>query len=317
MRGGVTGMAFAGPTAATGTGPAGGFRMRPLSVGDILDETIVIYRRQFVAFITLTGVVMAPVALLTLLMVGMLSLVQSTMESGRVSTQTTMILGVSTLAITLPVSLLATAGRLIAGVVAVKVTADILLGRPIDIWGSYRLSLQRSLPLFVAGFLVAMVVGAAGLCFPVAIYFAMSWGLIVPVIVLENHGGVEAMRRSWALMGGRRWQLLICTIVMGLLVSTLAGIPVALFAVLAGIWLAVSPGSLLTSSGAPFAFQAGQVVFQTLGETLFLAIGYIVMTRFYFDARVRKEALDLELRLDRQQQAMSPAIPAPPMPTPP
>lgn len=287
-------------------GPAGGYRMRPLSVGDILDETIVIYRRQFVAYITLTGVVIVPVALLTLLMLGMLSLVSGSLESGRVSSQAGAIMGIGTAAVAIPVSLLSAAGRLLAGVVAVKVTADVILGHPVDVWGSYRLALRRSLPLFVAGLLVAMVVGAAGLCFPVAIYFAMSWGLIVPVIVLENQGGVEAMRRSWALMGGRRWQLLICSIVIGLLVSTLAGVPLALFAVIAGVWVAVSPGSLLTSSGAPFALQAGQVVFQTLGETLFLAIGYIVMTRFYFDARVRKEALDLELRLDRQLLAAAP-----------
>ena len=54
--------------------------------------------------------------------------------------------------------------------------------------------------------------------------------------------------------------------------------------------------------------QAGQILFQTLGETLFMAIGYIVMTRFYFDARVRKEALDLELRLDQQQLAAASTV---------
>jgi hypothetical protein len=292
-------------------GPAGGFRMRPLSVGDILDETIVIYRRQFVAFVTLTAVVIVPVALLTLLMVGMLSLVGSSLESGRISAQTSMMLGIGSLAITLPVSLLATAGRLLAGVVAVKVAADVILGRPVDVWDSYRLAFRRSVPLMVAGLLVGMVVGAAGLCFPVAIFFAMSWGLILPVIVLENQGGVEAMRRSWNLMRGRRWQLLICTVVISLLAGILVGIPLGLFAVLAGVWLAVSPGALMRGAEAPFMIQAGQILFQTLGETLFMAIGYIVMTRFYFDARVRKEALDLELRLD-QQQATALTVPTTP-----
>jgi hypothetical protein len=51
------------------------------------------------------------------------------------------------------------------------------------------------------------------------------------------------------------------------------------------------------------AVQLAQVVLQTLGETLFLAFSYILITRFYFDARVRNEAYDLELRLDRLARA--------------
>ena len=283
-------------------GQAGGFRMRPLSVGDILDETLVIYKRQFVAFITLTGVVVVPTALLTLVMLGALSLVSNSLESGRVSPETGLIMGFGAVAVTLPVSLVTIIGRVLAGVVAVKVAADVILGQPVNVWESYRLAFKRLGPLTVAGLLVGMVTGAAGLCFPVAIYFAMSWGLILPVIVMENPGGVEAMRRSWNLMSGRRWQLLVCSIVMGLIAMILVGIPVSLFAVLAGVWLAITP-SALTGAQAPMVIQVGQVVFQALGETLFLAISYILMTRFYLDARVRKEALDLELRLDQQVAA--------------
>lgn len=279
-------------------GSAGGFRMRPLSVGDILDETIVIYKRQFVAFITLTGVVVVPTALLTLVMLGVLSLVGDSLESNRVSPQAGLVMGLGAFAITLPISILTIIGRVLAGVVAVKVAADVILGRPINIWESYRLAFKRLGPITLAGLLVSMVTGAAGLCLPAAVYFALSWGLIIPVIVLENPGGVEAMRRSWNLMSGRRWQLLVCSIVIGMIAAILVGIPVALFAVLAGVWLAVSTSSLTTPAG-PMVIQIGQVVFQAVGETLFLAISYIIMTRFYFDARVRKEALDLELRLDQ------------------
>jgi hypothetical protein len=302
VRGGVTVVADAGPS--------GGFRMRPLSVGDILDETLVIYKRQFVAFITLTGVVVVPTALLTLVMLGLLSLVSGSLDSGAVTPEAGIMLGVGAVAFTLPVTLVTLIGRLLAGVVAVKVSADILLGRPVDIWESYRLAIKRLGPLTLAGLLVSIVTGAAGLCFPVAIFFALSWGLIIPVIVLENPGGVEAMRRSWNLMRGRRWQLLVCTMVIGVIASILVGIPVALFAMVAGVWMAVSASSL-TTPGGPLVIQVGQVVFQALGETLFLAIGYIIMTRFYFDARVRKEAFDLELRLDQRLAAAPVTVSAP------
>jgi membrane-anchored glycerophosphoryl diester phosphodiesterase (GDPDase) len=193
-------------------------------------------------------------------------------------------------------------GRMVAGVVAVKVAADVILGHPVDIWGSYRLVLGKIVPLSVASILVGTVTGAAVFCFPVAIYFAMSWGLIFPVIVLEHQGGVEAMRRSWQLMRGRRWQLLLCMIVIGLVAAVLIGIPAALFGVAAGAGVVFWGGRFNVDSGI-LAVQLAQVVLQTLGETLFLAFSYILITRFYFDARVRNEAYDLELRLDRLARA--------------
>lgn len=282
---------------ASGQRPSG-FLMRPLSVSDLLDETVAIYKRQFVAFITLTGVVIVPIAALAALMLVMLTVASSSLESGRLSPGQSAALGFGAFAVTLPVTIVSLIGRMLAGVVAVKVTADVILGNRVDIWGSYRMVLGKLVPLSVASILVGVVTGAAGLCFPVAIYFAMSWGLIFPVIVLEGHGGVEAMRRSWQLMKGRRWQFLICMIVIGVVAAVLIGIPAALFGVAAGAGIVVWGGRFDPDSGI-LAVQMAQVVLQTLGETLFLAFSYILITRFYFDARVRNEAYDLELRLDR------------------
>jgi len=294
-----------------------GFRMRPLSVGDILDETLLIFRRQFVAFITLTAVAVVPSALLSLVALLLVAMVTSSVGASRVTSETAALMGVGALAITIPVGILTAAFRLIGGMVAVKVSADVILGRPVDIWGSYRVVFGRIGPLFLASFLVGMVTGAAALCFPIAIFFALGWGLIFPVIVLEGHGGVEAMRRSWDLMRGNRWRLAGCTVLIGLIVSILVAVPLALFGALAGIWLAISPVNMSSTFGT-VVIQVAQVVFQALGETLFGAVGYIVMTRFYYDVRVRKEAFDLELRLTEPPGAplMTPhgaLIPPPPL----
>ncbi|MGE3268075.1 MAG: glycerophosphoryl diester phosphodiesterase membrane domain-containing protein [Chloroflexota bacterium] len=301
---------------ALGGGVAGVLRMRPLSVGDILDETLLIFRRQFLAFVTLTAVVVVPSALLSLGSLVLVSMLTGAMASNRVSGETAMVLAFGSLAITVPVALVTGLGRLMSGVVAVKVSADVILGRPIDIWAAYRQVFGRLGPLLLAGFLVGMVTGAAALCFPVAIFFALSWGLIFPVIVLEGHGGVEAMRRSWNLMRGNRWRLLGCTVLIGIIVTILVALPASLFAVLAAVWLAITP-AVLSNSGGMFTVQAGQVIVQALGETVFGAIGYIVMTRFYFDVRVRKEAFDLELRLNRLTDTLASTPSGAPVPPPP
>ncbi|MCC7369855.1 MAG: hypothetical protein IT306_15615 [Chloroflexi bacterium] len=288
--------------------PASGFRMRPLSVGDILDESIQVYRRQFVAFITAAAVVIVPLALLRMALIAGMAILGGSLGSGRISSEMGAAVGIGAALMTLPVTLLTMLGQLLAGVAALKIASDAILGQTVNIWDAYRLALRRFGAVSIAGLLVGLVVSGAALCFPVSIFFAMSWGLVFAVIVMEPVSGTDALRRSWELMRGRRWQLMICYIVISMVVAMLVAIPVTLLAVFAGVGAAIWAESISqVGSGGFVLFQVGQIVLQALGETLFLSISYIVMARFYFDARVRKEAFDIELRLDRQAAAQTAA----------
>ncbi len=280
-----------------------GIRLRPLSIGDLLDETFLVYKRQFVAFMTATGIVVVPSALLSLGAVGL-----TTLLAAQVDSVVGLALVATSVLLSLAVTALAGVARLLGGIVAVQISADVILGRPVDVRGAYRLALRRLGSLLLSTLLVGLATGAVACCFPVAIFLGLSWGLVIPIVTLERQEGVDALRRSWHLMRGQRLRLLACTFLIGLLVSILILIPASVFGVGLGAWIAADPQGPTSLSGSVLV-QAGQIVAQALGETVFGAVAYILMTRFYYDVLVRKEAFDLEQRLALTEASLVHPIP--------
>jgi hypothetical protein len=279
---------------AMGSG-GGGIRLRPLDIGDVLDETFKVYRRQFVALITVMGIVVIPTALITVppaLLMGISgeNLARRMQETGGIATFITAFVAIFILAI------VASLAHLVAAGAATLVASDAILGRPVSVANAYRQAIGR----FGSFFLVSLSVGIpVGLLFitclgiPFAVFVGVGWSLVYPAIMLEGLGAWAAMGRSWELVDGHRWRLLACLILMGLIVYLLVSIPAGLFGFLSGI-IAVAAG------GSPTMLmlaQIGNAIFQVVGQTLFGAIGFVTATLLYYDLRIRKEAFDLEQRL--------------------
>lgn len=268
----------------------GGFRLRPLAIGDVLDGTFQIYRRQFISFITVMAVVVVPSTLLSLLaaLAGVLS---ETALARDIPTAA----GITAVLLIFLLAIVASLAAIVAGGAATLVASGAILGQPIGVWDAYREALQRLGSLLLSGLLVGLAIGLliiTCLGIPIAVYVAIGWGLIFPAIMLEGRGATDAMRRSWRLVDGHRWRLLICSILIGLIVAILVSIPSGLFAFASGIVMAISGGGVAAAIGV----QIGNAFFQAVGQTLFGAITYILMTLLYYDLRVRKEAFDLEQR---------------------
>jgi hypothetical protein len=298
----------------------GRIRLRPLGVGDVLDETFRVYKRQFIPLITVMAVVVVPVALLSLI-VTLVTGAGSTSLFERLSMGATI---VALLAIVV-LAVVASLAQLVAAGAAVRVASDGILGRPVSVGEAYRDALGSFGSMLVVGFVAGipitlLVITCIGI--PVAIFLGLGWALVFQAILLEGQGAIDAMRRSWELVGGHRWRLLACVLLIGLITALLVSIPTGLFGFLAGIWLVATGGS----DTAMLVSQIGNVVFNAAGQTLFGAIGYITTTLLYYDLRVRKEAFDLEQRLPQadvqgypqyhpqgqQYPQNSPQIPTPP-----
>ena len=123
-------------------------------------------------------------------------------------------------------------------------------GRPIGSAAAYRLALRRlrpllrTLALFVAAWLALTL---TTFLIPVALWLAVRWCLLAPVVELEGRGGISALRRSAGLVRGR-W------IRVGSLVGVSAGV-----ALVAGPLLGVA---LIFLTEMPFVllnFVAGVV----------------------------------------------------------
>ena len=147
-------------------------------------------------------------------------------------------------------------------------------GRPIGAAAAYRIALRRIRPLLrtIALSVAAwMALTLTTFLIPVALWLAVRWCLLAPVVELEGRGGIAALRRSASLVRGR-W------IRVGSLVGVSAGI-----AIIAGPLVGVA---LIFLTDMPLAML--NVV---AGVVYALALPYValVTSYVYFDARARGE----------------------------
>ena len=151
---------------------------------------------------------------------------------------------------------------------------EIDANRPVGAWSAYRLALRRFRPLLggIALFVLAWVLLTSTVfLIPVALWLAIRWSLVAPVVELEDHRPYPSLRRSAELVR-RRW----------IRVGSLVGITAAV-ALLAGPLI----GALLIfTTTAPLGFLN-----LVAGFVYALAMPYValVTSYVYFDARARTE----------------------------
>jgi hypothetical protein len=154
-------------------------------------------------------------------------------------------------------------------------------------------------PMAVAGFVLLMCGFLAG--FGVVIWMALRYAVAIPAVMLEPIGGGAAIRRSVRLTHGllvRMFLLMICATMVAYAAMMILQMPfiVAMVAVgpdtRAGFWLNMAG----TATG-------------TAGQTLTAPIIAIGVAVLYFEARVRHEALDLQVMTEALVPAPAPAVP--------
>jgi hypothetical protein len=131
------------------------------------------------------------------------------------------------------------------------------------------------------GMLVAFVVVA---------YLAVRYGVAVPAAVLENLGPNRALQRSVDLTEdyrGRIFLIWLCAIVLAYATATLLQMPFMIGAFVAG------PGT-----ATALVLNVIGLVLGTAGSTFTGPIMIIGLALAYYDLRIRKEALDLQMMFE-------------------
>ena len=157
----------------------------------------------------------------------------------------------------------------------VEIDAD----RPVSAWTAYRLALRRIRPLLgaIALFVVVWVVSTSTVfLIPVAIWLAIRWCLVAPVVELEDHRPFASLRRSAELVR-RRW----------IRVGSLVGISAAV-ALVAGPLLGAI---MIFVTEAPLALLN---VFAGVVYALAMPFVALVTSYVYFDSRARLELEPVE-----------------------
>ena len=269
-------------------------RLRPLEIGDLLDETFRIYRRHFLLFAGISVILAIPSAgLQGYSFFALFNNFLQSVNAGQNPDFNSLLPPLILFALGYLVNFLLS--PFIFGAV-IYAACESALGRPIDIWGVLRGVLHRYFPILGYVFLLDLMVLLFCL-FPLWIWIAVGWVAVLPVMFVENVGLGAAMGRSWRLVEGRWWRTFLILFLVLLLWYFARGALEA-FVSLANLLVGVVVSSYVTLA----ITEAAAIVI----SALVTPIVQIAIVLVYFDLRVRREALDL-FQLAQNISASQPA----------
>lgn len=279
--------------------------LRPLSTGELLDRTFHLYRNHFLIFVGISALPQLLILPLTLGGAAMMARHETWLASAMLFNG----------------YLLYVLAVFLAQVPTVSAVSSLHLGGAISIGSSYSKS-WRSLPRVVwIAFLISVIastlfssvvslvgavaalvaqaslgpwvkginiVAAAVVPSYLILRWMFTWSLVIPVTVLEGGGFLTSIRRSRFLVKNSRGRIFVICFLMALLagVITITLQSILLFLV-----------SLFIDDYQTYqAVSVGMLAVGIFASTILVGgLGTIALCLVYYDQRVRKEGLDLQL----------------------
>jgi len=283
----------------------GTLELRPLSIGELLDRTFSLYRRNFLLFIGISAI---PQLLVLALQLAQVAFMPSRVPIQPPATTDFQVAGsgFST------GGALGVVGLVIVGLIVyliaylfsqggtVFAVSELYLGRATTIGQSLGRVRGELGSLFGVIILNGLVTGVSFLLLIIpGIYMACRLCVCIPAALLENLGPRESLERSFGLTkdnAGRAFLILFLYFVILYAALFLFDIPFAI-----GIQFeARNPSMVRLLTGL---MQVGNFV----AGVLITPVLTIASSIFYFDLRVRKEAFDLQLMMN----PLAGGVPAP------
>jgi hypothetical protein len=307
------------------TAQVGSGRFRSMNVGELLDAVFSLYRRNFLLIAAISAIVQVPFAALEFLifeLTGYSALQQRLQDAsqslqglqpGQAPPDQLQLVAGDLGTLFLITAALAIVGLFVVQPLAVAATTRAVSDRYLDhdasIGASYSAALRRlgalivqSLVLTVGaivlvggGFIVIALMAAAlgapsipiilllvAALVALVLFVYVRTSLAVPSIVLERLSGWNGLVRSWELVRGLSWRMLGIRLLLAIITFIITGVVTVLFSV---------AGAALDANGRFIVQQVASAL-----ATVFVSpITYIAVTLLYYDARIRKEAFDIEM----------------------
>jgi Membrane domain of glycerophosphoryl diester phosphodiesterase len=270
-------------------------RLRPLEVGDLLDETFRVYRRHFLLFAGISIILSIPQAAVSGYgYYSFLGAFTDQLSTGAPFDFTQLESSLGALAVGVVVIVLLS--PFYYGAVTYA-TCQSAIGRSVTAGGVASAVLRRYFQLLA--YVLAFYAMSVLFClFPLWIWILIGCIVVMPVMFVEDTGLRAAMRRSWHLVQGRWWRTFLI-LLLTLIVSYFASLALGAF---------ISLGQFLIEIvAAPAVAIAISTAIQEVVRSLVTPLFQIVIVLVYFDLRVRREGLDLFQLAQR--------VPVPPLAT--
>ncbi|MEO8744307.1 MAG: hypothetical protein ABI334_07345 [Candidatus Dormiibacterota bacterium] len=270
-------------------------RLRPLEIGDLLDETFRMYRRHFVLFAGLSVILSIPSAALS--GYSYYALFSGILQQAGAGGPADLSFLESTLVAYALIAVVSLALLPFFYGAVTFAACESALGRPVTVTGVLVGVMRRYFPLLGYWLLIGLMVVIFCLI-PLWIWIWVSWVVVMPVMFVENIGLGAAMGRSRRLVEGRWWRTFLVLFLI-FIVYYVARIALSAFIALgqALLQIVVSSVVVLWISGAT----------SVIVDSFVNPIIQIAVVLIYFDLRVRREGLDLF----QLAQRLAPAAPSP------
>ena len=331
-------------TSGSGTFPAEWFR--PSTLGEILDRTAQLYRRNFWVFTGIAALPMGIIFVATVIGASAIIFLIPGIRSGSPGFTATAAVAVILAVLILVPIYIAAAVFSYAGLTEAASRTN--RGEPVTIRGAFAAVKPRFWRYFgymflqglmvgilpggaaavIVVILIAIASGAGGgaasvftglltvlVCiaaFVVIVWLTLCCSLGVATCVVEELPAWETFQRAWKLSQGTRGRIFVMYLLvmaLSIALSMVAAIPFLIIVAIAGP---------LGSGGAYSSIIVGiaeivRVMIDFLLQILLAPVSAIALVLFYYDQRVRKEGFDIEWMM--QHAGLSqPAPTAPPVP---
>lgn len=298
------------------------FALRPLSLGELLDRTFTILRRRFGAIMLILICCLIVPGLMVLNSIGEFMKLAPMADPSK-SQEAQMMAAFALFGRFALIGLVASVAMLIARTALGWITHQAMLGREPDVMEALTEGFRRFFPMLglliietaiMIGVEIVLyipmvifgvgatfagggtpgagaflgVFGFMALYFIVILYIFASLFVTSSALIAEPTTGVfKALERSWTLTAGRRWQI----------IGTMVLLYVLSWIVLMGAALTVGVGMGLARRGpeSSTGWMVGIFGAAMLFGLVVFGFYYILQMVTYYDLRVRKEGLDLEL----------------------
>ncbi len=276
-----------------------GVDLRPLSLGEILDRTFSLYRRHFLLFLVITVLpyllIPACILLSSLLPAAMTT---TTVGAAQPRPSVPFIFMVLAIVVVLPAVLIGLGICFLAQGASVYAVSELYFGRTTTIAACLRRVRGRILNLFGVALLNGLAVVGAFLLFVIpGVWLGCRLITCIPAALLENLGPGDALSRSFRLTKGSAGRAFVIYLLFFVLFYM--GLLISIFSV------AIATGAFTRDSAT--AGSSGFLVGEFLALVLVTPFLSIATTVFYYDLRVRKEALDLQLMMNPGGTAPAPS----------
>ncbi len=247
-----------------------GSHLEPMGIGEILDKTLELFKKDFKKYYIITFIGYLPFLLLTV--TAAVATIFFSRPRQSQDFPVGLVAGIIITVIPAVIGIMVMQGGL------TKACADSLFNRKSSIRECLRFGLKKAFPFFVTIFLLglATLCGYLLLIIP-GLMLTVWFALAAPVTFLEDSGYAGALGRSRRLVRGYFWRTLGFVIVLGLLG----------FALIGGF-----------SQAASLIPLVGQFIGMLI-QMAVVPLQTIALTLYYYNQRVVREGYDLELRADR------------------